>query len=268
MTLKNDAAVELWSSTPVGSQRSTAEVGSEKFFSDIEKYRYGYETPWISKVFNFASLSGKRVLEVGVGLGVDAVAMARCGASYTGIDVIQRHLDLASKNLSLNGLHGTLIHGDLLDSPLEDASFDVVYSFGVLHHIDHEEAILHHISRILRPGGQLRLAVYSKYSAFNLLMIAKWFMGGWRKKCTLDQYRSHLAELSPIDQPVTIKIRSKAEVLKLLSQQFKVLQYHKRGFVQRYLPLVGRICKPDGVVLTAMGSMLGWYHCFELTRKH
>src|SRR5438034_5499672 len=111
----NVRARELWDSRPVGSQRSPAPVGSRRYFEDLRRHRYGYETPFIPSLFRFAELGGQRVLEIGVGNGIDAVEMASHGARYTGIDVCERHLALTRRHFDLTNLsYEALVQGDLL----------------------------------------------------------------------------------------------------------------------------------------------------------
>jgi SAM-dependent methyltransferase len=261
----HDPAVRLWNRVPVGSFRSRAPAGSAQYFSDLRAYRYGYETPFIPRVFAFERMAARRVLEIGVGNGVDAVEMARCGAIYTGIDVTPRHLELTAANFALAGLATPhLVCGDLLSVPLS-GPFDFVYSFGVMHHIPVEADYLSRVRELLAPGGRLLLGVYSRYSFFNAYLCATWLLRQ-RARSALDDWRSHIVEGSPLDDPVTIRIRSRRQVERLLRGcGFAVQRYLKRGFVQRYLPLFGRYLAPDGAVLNACGAALGWYHLFECT---
>lgn len=261
----NDAAQQLWNSKAVGSDRAKgAEKGSEAYFDRIRSYRYGYETPFIPTTFDFASLSGKRVLEIGVGNGIDAVEMMKNGATYTGLDVTENHLSLTQRHAELQNLSSeveALIHGDLLSTEL-NGQFDVVYSFGVLHHIAHEQEYLRKIQTLLKPKGELRIAVYSKYSFFNVYLLATWVLRN-RMKNSFDDWRSHVAEHSVLGSPVTIKIRSKSEVeLSLVTSGFVIDRYEKHGFVQNYLPIIGKHLAPNGMTLRALGNVLGWYHCF------
>jgi SAM-dependent methyltransferase len=255
--------VRLWSRTPVGSFRSGAPCGSAQYFSDLRAYRYGYETPFIPRVFEFGRMANRRVLEIGVGNGVDAVEMARCGAIYTGIDITARHLELTAAHFALAGLASpTLVCGDLLTEPMS-ASFDFVYSFGVMHHIPMEADYLRRVRELLAPGGRLLLGVYSRYSLFNAYLCATWLFRH-HARSPLDDWRSHVAEGSPLGDPVTIRIRSRRELQQLLRRcGFMVHRYCKRGFVQGYLPLIGQYLQPDGAVLNACGAALGWYHLFE-----
>jgi 2-polyprenyl-3-methyl-5-hydroxy-6-metoxy-1,4-benzoquinol methylase len=255
------AARATWNRKAVGSQRSNSEAGTLEYFEQIRAYRYGYETPFIPSFFQFSEISGQRVLEIGVGQGIDGVEMARNGALYSGIDVTEAHLNLTRQNFANHTLPLTLFHGDLLRTDV-GAPYDVVYSFGVIHHISAEEEYLRHVrANVLKPGGRLMIAVYSKYSVFNAYMIATWLLKG--RSSPLDDWRSQVAELSEPGSPVTIKIRSRREVQRMLERcGFTVERYAKRGFVQAYVPIVGKRLSPNGVVLTALGSLLGWYHCF------
>jgi SAM-dependent methyltransferase len=248
---------------PVGSQCSSAPAGSAQYFADLRAYRYGYETPFIPRVFAFEHMAGCRVLEIGIGNGIDAVEMARNGAIYTGVDVTPRHLELTAAHFAVAGLAPpTLLCGDLLALPLS-GPFDIVYSFGVMHHIPAEAAYLRRVRELLAPRGRLLLGVYSKLSFFNAWLCASWLFRH-HARSALDDWRSHVAERSPLGDPVTIRIRSRREVERLLHDcGFTVERYRKRGFVQRYLPLIGRHLQPGGAVLNACGAMLGWYHLFE-----
>ena len=261
----HEAAVGLWTRAPVGSFRSQAAPGTARYFQDLRDYRYGYETPFIPRLFRFERMAGRRVLEIGVGNGTDAVAMAQRGAVYTGIDVTARHLELTEANFALAQLASpTLVCGDLLATGFRE-KYDFVYSFGVMHHIPNEAAYLRRVRDLLAPGGRLLLGVYSKYSLFNAYLCLTWLVQR-HARCSLDDWRSHRAELSALGAPVTIRIRSRRTLERLLRAcGFRVQSYHKRGFVQNYLPLLGRHLRPDGMVLNICGAVFGWYHLFECT---
>ena len=257
------AARRTWNRTPVGSQRSAAPPGTREYFADLRAYRYGYETPFIPQFFDFARLRARSVLEVGVGNGIDAVEMARAGAHYTGIDVTERHLELTRLNFRSSGLpEPRLLHGDLLhEAGL--GPFDFVYSFGVLHHIPEERRYLARLRELLATDGRLLIGVYSKYSLFNAYLLAGWLLRAPRAT-RLDDWRSHIAELSVLGDPVTIRIRSRAAVVALLAEAgFELVRYRKHGFPQGHLPGLGRFCAPSGPVLAALGRLLGWYHLIE-----
>jgi len=259
----NSAAQRTWNATPVGSQRSIAEPGTLQYFQDLRAYRYGYETPFIPRFFRFGDMAGKSVLEVGVGNGIDAAEIAEAGARYTGIDVTARHLELTRRHFELRELPTPrLVCGDLLETDLGE-TFDIVYSFGVLHHIPREREYLGHLRGLLRPGGRLLLGLYGKYSLFNAYLCASWALRA-PAGVTLDDWRSHVAELSPLGDPVTIRIRSRREVVRMIKAAgLRVERYQKRGFTQGHLPVLGRFAAPDGPILNACGAIAGWYHLLD-----
>ena len=255
-----------WNRAAVGSQRSNADKGTKKYFEDIKTYRYGYETPFIPRLL-LQHVNNKEVLEIGVGNGIDAVEIANNGGKYTGLDITDNHIELTKINFNLNGLNFEQIINDDLETVDLHQKFDVIYSFGVLHHIHQEETYLKKIKNILKKNGELRIAVYSKYSFFNIYMFVTWII---KNKCkvSFNKWQGHISDAASFNHPITIKIRSKKEVLSLYeSCGFNIKSYHKRGFVQNYIPILGRFLKPDGVVLNFFGSQLGWYHVFIFEHK-
>jgi 2-polyprenyl-3-methyl-5-hydroxy-6-metoxy-1,4-benzoquinol methylase len=274
MTISEDARAQsnrqarsTWERRAVAEHRSRAPKGTAQYFEQIRAYRYGYETPFIPEFFGFSGLKGKRVLEIGVGNGIDAVEMLRHGAIYTGIDVTQNHLSLTRQYIELEQQQGRAMHlealveADLVDADLP-GDYDVIYSFGVLHHIAHEADMLRRIHQLLAPGGELRLAVYSRFSVFNVWMISTWLLCD-RMRHSLSDWQSHKAEASHLGDPVVIRIRGRREVESLLEAAgFHIVRYGRRGFVTGYLPGVGRFLKSDGITVRTLASMFGWYHCF------
>jgi 2-polyprenyl-3-methyl-5-hydroxy-6-metoxy-1,4-benzoquinol methylase len=263
----NKKARSTWERKAVGSHRANADAGTAEYFSQIRKYRYEYETPFIPEVFQYKTLKNKRVLEIGVGNGIDAVEMLRNGACYSGIDVTENHLKLTKRYVELERRAGRIMNveeivkGDLLEYDLI-GNYNVIYSFGVLHHITHEEEILRRLKSLLSENGELRFAVYARFSFFNIWMITMWIFQN-RMKNSLKDWQSHLAEGSFLGDPVVIKLRNKSEIQSMLEKTgFTVINYSKKGFVQGYIPFLGKYLNPNGWVLNKLGSLLGWYHCF------
>ncbi|MBM4052997.1 MAG: class I SAM-dependent methyltransferase [Planctomycetes bacterium] len=126
----------------------------------------------------------KDVLQIGVGLGSDHFTLASGGNRMTALDLSREHLRLTQRHLSLGGFSTTAVHGDMERMPFADASFDVVYSFGVLHHTDHMEEAAAEIRRVLRPGGRAIIGVYHRDSVFFWLRTVAWngiAQGGFRR---------------------------------------------------------------------------------------
>jgi SAM-dependent methyltransferase len=110
----------------------------------------------------FGETKGLRVLEIGCGLGTDAAEFARSGAEYVGLDVTQPAASLTSQKLRAYGLPGSTLQADAEHLPLSDATVDVAYSWGVIHHTPDTQACVDELRRVLRPGGRLILMLYSR----------------------------------------------------------------------------------------------------------
>ena len=170
LTSANYAAIRQWSEHPCGEVDGLQDPGIS-YFEEVERERYENYAPWMRGFLKFDSYRGKRVLEVGVGQGTDLVQFAKGGAEVSAIDITQRHLELAARNFAVRGLRADLRYATAAAIPFENGSFDVVYSFGVLHCTDNTVRCLTECHRVLRPGGTLILAMYHKYSFFHAYTI-------------------------------------------------------------------------------------------------
>jgi ubiquinone/menaquinone biosynthesis C-methylase UbiE len=156
---------DFWQANPCGAKFARSEIGSREFFAELEQHRYS--TEWhIPKVIDFERWRDRDVLEVGCGLGTDAVNFARHGARYTGLDLTEASIELVRRRFALEGLTGDLRTADAEKLPFADASFDLVYSHGVLHHTPDTQRAIDEVHRVLRPGGVAMVMLYHK-SSFN-----------------------------------------------------------------------------------------------------
>lgn len=165
---------DFWQANPCGAKFAEAAIGTREFFETIERHRY--QTEWhIPEVVGFERWRGKDVLEVGCGLGTDAVSFARAGARYTGIDLTEASIELVRKRFEDEGLSGELRVSDAEALPFADASFDLVYSHGVLHHTPDTERAIDEARRVLRPAGTAMVMLYHKnsYNYYVNIMILR-----------------------------------------------------------------------------------------------
>jgi ubiquinone/menaquinone biosynthesis C-methylase UbiE len=155
---------DFWNENPCGAKFTTdVEFGSRDFFDRVEEHRY--QTEWhIREVAQFDRWRGHDVLEIGCGLGTDAVQFARAGARYTGVDLTPRAVEIVRSRFELYGLAGTTRVADAENLPFEDESFDIVYSHGVLHHTPDTQRAFDEIHRVLRPGGRAMVMLYHRAS--------------------------------------------------------------------------------------------------------
>jgi len=158
----------FWNQNSCGLKFSDADVGSQEFFKELEHHRYKLE-PHILEVVNFPAFKGQRILEIGCGLGTDAVQFARAGALYTGIDLTENGVKFTRRRFEMENLPGTIQEANVEALPFADGSFDAVYSNGVIHHTPNIEKAVSEIHRVLRPGGRAIVMVYHRRS-FNYMV--------------------------------------------------------------------------------------------------
>lgn len=104
--------------------------------------------------------AGHKVLDVGCGLGQPAGRIARrTGAHVTGIAISRDQITRATELAEADGLAGQVEfqHGDAMNLPFPDASFDAVIAIESIFHMPDREQVLSEIQRVLKPGGRLTL---------------------------------------------------------------------------------------------------------------
>lgn len=153
-----------------------SEACGERYGADQDRVRYELE-PEILPFADFGSAAGKRVLEIGVGMGADFVRWVRAGATATGVDLTERAVDLTRHRLAEEGLTADVRIADAEALPFENAQFDIVYSWGVLHHTPDPARALLEAQRVLAPGGVLKIMLYHRHSWVAL--------AAWGRFCVL-----------------------------------------------------------------------------------
>ena len=168
-----ESVKEYWDRRPCNVRHSRKEVGTEEYFNEVEARKYFVE-PHIPGFAEFAKWNGAKVLEVGCGLGTDAVNFARAGADYTGVDLSEASVALARRRFEVFGLSGTIqwCNGELLAESFAPHSFDLVYSFGVIHHTPRPREVFQQIAKVIKPAGTLKCMLYAKNSWKNAMIEA------------------------------------------------------------------------------------------------
>jgi SAM-dependent methyltransferase len=166
-TLKQ-AVQAYWEAEPCGT-RGFDPKDRKSYFRAIEEERYRVE-PYIHDFARFKEARGKRVLEVGVGAGTDFVNWVRAGADATGVDLTHRGVELTRERLALEGLTAKVQQADAEALPFPDGTFDLVYSYGVLHHSANPEKAVHEVHRVLKPGGRARVMIYHHPSLTGFML--------------------------------------------------------------------------------------------------
>jgi ubiquinone/menaquinone biosynthesis C-methylase UbiE len=120
--------------------------------------------PYLYKHIPFADMNGKKVLDIGLGYGTVAQKLAECGAVYQGLDIAEAPVAMATHRLAQLNLPGKALQGSVLDAPFPKESFDWVIAIGCFHHTGNVKRALDETWRVLKPGGQAMVMVYSAYS--------------------------------------------------------------------------------------------------------
>ncbi len=149
-------------------EMTSHEPGTPEFFRDLDEYRFD-KLRYLPRVVDFSGYRGKRLLEVGCGIGTDLVRFAAGGAQVVGVDLSSTALELARKNARCSGVPAELGLANGEDLPFEDGSFDVVYAHGVLQYTADPARMVAECRRVLTAGGAAIFMVYNRISWLNAL---------------------------------------------------------------------------------------------------
>ena len=167
INLKNKVH-SYWNEHTCGTDVTSVPEFSRQYFEEIEEYRYWVE----SEIFSFAQFTryrDKRVLEVGVGSGTDFIQWVRAGANAYGIDLTEEGIEHTKRRLETYGLHAEEVRvADAENLPYSDNFFDLVYSWGVLHHSPNTIKTLEEIIRVTHIGGRIKIMIYNRKSLYVL----------------------------------------------------------------------------------------------------
>ncbi len=252
-----DLVRQFWDRQPCNIKHSNAEFGTRDYFDQVEKRKYFVE-PHIPAFAEFDRWKDREVLEIGCGIGTDSINFARAGAKLTVVELSEKSLEIAKKRFEVYGLKAEFIvcNAENLSQYLAGRQFDLVYSFGVLHHTPNPQAAIREIEKVLKPEGELRIMLYSKYSTKNFMIL----LGIAQPEA---QYGCPIADTY-----------SKTEILKLLSSfdvyscgkdhifPYKIDEYKKYIYTKRFpwnfLP---------GPIARLIEKSFGWHYLIKAKKR-
>jgi len=225
------------------------EACGERYGDEQERLRYQLE-PEILTFASFSGASGLRVLEIGVGMGADYLRWLRAGATATGIDLTERAVALAGQRVAADGLEADLRVANAERLPFEDEQFDLVYSWGVLHHTPDTAGAFSEAQRVLKPGGRLKVMIYHRHSWVAL--------AAWVRFCLLRgrPHRGLRYAVSHVESPGT-KAFTDDEARELVPGLVDVrLSTKLTHWDRKWAPGVSRL----------FGDRFGWFLLIEGTK--
>lgn len=186
------AVRDFWDELSCGEIYAVGETEREKYDTHSQA-RYALE-PYIRDFARFAEGANRDVLEIGVGMGADHVEWAKAHPkSLTGIDLTPRAIEHTQQRLATYGLTSDVRVGDAEKLPFADNSFDMVYSWGVLHHSPDTPQAINEVYRVLRPGGVARIMIYHKYSLTGYMLWSRYgLLAGQPTRSLDDVYWHHM----------------------------------------------------------------------------
>jgi 2-polyprenyl-3-methyl-5-hydroxy-6-metoxy-1,4-benzoquinol methylase len=260
---------EYWNRRPCNLRHSPAPVGTRQYFDEVEQRKYFVE-PHIPAFADFARWKNRRVLEVGCGLGTDTINFARAGALVTAVDLSEESLDLARKRAKIYGVDDRVrfvaADAERLSDFVEPQPYDLVYSFGVIHHSPHPERILRQLrSHFVAAGSTLKVMVYHRWSWKVLGIVLTDAHGAWWKMDSVVARNSEAQTGCPVTY--TFSRRSGARLLEdtgftVVGTEvdhifpFRIPEYVRYEYVKilpfRFLP---------HAAMRALEHRLGWHLC-------
>lgn len=165
MTANIEDVKRFWNDRPCNIRHSKKELGTKEYFDEVEQKKLFVE-PNILDFSEFQKYRGQKVLEVGCGIGTAAINFARHGADYTGFELSENSLDMTKRRFEVYGFPGRFYNGNAenLDQHLPDEKYDLVYSWGVIHHSPNPQQIIEQISKFVKPNGTFKLMMYATNS--------------------------------------------------------------------------------------------------------
>jgi 2-polyprenyl-3-methyl-5-hydroxy-6-metoxy-1,4-benzoquinol methylase len=158
---------EYWDRRPCNIRHSPLPVGTKEYFDEVEARKYFVE-PHIPRFAQFERWQGKRVLEIGCGIGTDTINFARQGSWVTAVDLSEKSLEIARERAVIYGLRDRVQffsgNAEELSRFVPVEPYDLIYSFGVIHHTPHPERVLEQLRQYARPGATVKIMVYHRRS--------------------------------------------------------------------------------------------------------
>lgn len=217
---------EYWDRRPCNIWHSLVDIDEFPWMYSYQvANRKYYVEPHIPAFADFPHWRGKTVLELGCGIGTDALSFAKGGARVVAIDISEKSLEIARKRARALGLSGMIAFAwgniEELTAMLllwPGKKYDLVYSFGALHHTPQPARAIQELRRYMQSDSILKIMLYHRYTPKVLSALRH-----WRPGMSVDDAVAKMSEAQrgcPITHTYTKK--SAAELLR----GFEILDMH------------------------------------------
>lgn len=187
----------FWDRQPCNIRHSKKELGSKEYFEEVRGKKMFVE-PHIKSFADFQKYTNKNVLEVGCGIGTAGYYFVESGANYTGVDLSTNSIELTKKHLAHSTPKSLLHEYNIFEWNIEEPlplqynnNFDLVYSFGVLHHTPNIDLAIQNIYSVLKSGGEFKLMLYAKNSWKNFMIEGEFDQFEAQSGCPVANVYSH-----------------------------------------------------------------------------
>ncbi len=259
-----------------GDQAIAHQPGSAEWFAEIDRrfFRAAFTTHHpagaaFGRYLSPSSPADADVLEIGCGMGTHTQLLAEAGARLTAIDITPRAIEMTKRRCALHGLTVDVQQADAESLPFAADSFDLVWTWGVLHHSSSFDHCLAEAGRVLRPGGRLFMMVYHRssliYYVHNVLI--RGILCGQRlRRSFADIYDAHM-------DGAYARMFTKSEMAALLAKDYTSAQIRVTGQKAELLPVPASALKqriedrlPDAFA-TRVLSRWGFFLVIQAVRR-
>jgi 2-polyprenyl-3-methyl-5-hydroxy-6-metoxy-1,4-benzoquinol methylase len=269
-----DDVQTFWDRRPCNIRHSPKPVGTREYFDDVEARKYFVE-PHIVTFANFPAWRGRRVLEIGCGIGTATISFLREGAQVTAVDLSAVSLSLARRRAELYGFSDRVkfleADAERLRESVAPEPYDLIYSFGVLHHTPHPDRALDQLRSFVQPGTVVKLMMYHTMSWKVLWAVLRYGRGRFWDWQRIIAEHSEAQSGCPVTHTYT-----KRQLRKMLEERDfwvtdmfveHIFPYRVEDYVQyRYRKVWYFRCMPQPL-FRWLERRFGWHLCVSAIAK-
>lgn len=261
---------DFWNNRPCNIRHSQKEIGSKEYFEEVDAKRY-YVEPHILRFADFNNWKNKKVLELGCGIGTDSIRFAKAGALITVCDISEKSMEITKQRFKEYNLNANFYICNLeeLTNYIPIEKYDLIYSFGVIHHASDPQKIIDQIKYYCDTNTLIKIMLYSKICWKS---ISFYIIHGYKFYFNFNKTIQYFAE-AQIDCPVAFTY-TKSQI-KQLFNKYKIISIAKDHiFTYKISDYIrGKYNKTllfkfmPNIIFNILKKYLGWHYLIELKIK-